>query len=337
MDSLTFLDKGLKGEPLPIYVLAGDQDFLKRQVRALLKSSILGENDDPFALTTFPGEKTAFAEVIDAVSTRPFLSPRRLVVVQDADPFVTAARDKLERYVSKPSTAGVLILEVKTWTSTTRLAKALVANTIQCKAPSKAKLPDWCVNWALARFGKQLVAAAARSLVDLVGEDMGQLDTELNKLTLYVGDRARITAEDVDRLVSNSREENVWQIFDRIAEGDAAGALRLLDGLLAQGEEFFKLLGAMAASLRKLAQAGRLSMQGATLAEAMERANVPPFVRRGAEAQMRHLGRQRLARLYDWLMEANMLARTTDGPPKELILERLIVRLARKGDAGRVQ
>lgn len=334
MDSLTFLEKPAKGDPLPIYVLAGDQDFLKRQVRAQIKKHVLGESDDPFAIAVFPGEKTSFAEVADAVSTRPFLSPRRLVVVQDADPFVTASRDKLERYVAKPSAAGVLVLEVKTWAATTKLAKALVANAVQCKAPPKAKLPDWCVHWALTRHGKQLVAAAARSLVDLVGEDMGLLDAELDKLALYVGDKARITAEDVDRLVSPAREEDVWQMLNRTAEGDLPAALRMLDNLLAAGEtnEAFKVLGALAASLRKVAQAGRLALQGVPIREALDRAKA----HFSAEAQLRHLGRQRIDRLFDWLVEANMLFRTTDGPPKELVLERLLIRLGRKADA-RVQ
>jgi len=334
MDSLTFLEKAPKGDPLPIYVLAGDQDFLKRQVRAQIKKHVLGDSDDPFAIAIFPGEKTTFAEVADAVSTRPFLSPRRLVVVQDADPFVTASRDKLERYVAKPSAAGVLVLEVKTWTATTKLAKALVPNAVQCKAPAKAKLPDWCVQWALARYGKQLVAAAARSLVDLVGEDMGLLDAELDKLALYVGDKARITAEDVDRLVSPAREEDVWQMLNRTAEGDLPAALRMLDNLLAAGEtnEAFKVLGALAASLRKVAQAGRLALQGVPVREALERTKA----HFSAEAQLRHLGKQRIDRLFDWLLEANMLFRTTDGPPKELVLERLLIRLGRKADA-RVQ
>jgi DNA polymerase-3 subunit delta len=338
MDCLTFLDKGPpKGVLLPVYILAGDQDFLKLQVRHVLRQHVLGESADPFALTVLPGDRANFADVIDTVSTRSFFAAQRMVVVQDADPFVTASRDRLERYVANPSTAGILVLEVKTWTSTTRLAKALVANTIQCKAPTRAKLPEWCVAWAQSRHQKQLAAPAARSLVDLVGEDMGLLDMELSKLALYVGDRAKITAEDVDHLVSNSREENIWKIFDHIGEGDAGSAVRLLDHLMTQGEDFFKLLGAMASSLRKLAQAGRLSQQGTPISEALERAGVPPFVRRGAEQQMRHLGRGRLNRLYDWLLETNMLARTTDGPPKELLLERLIVQLARKPEAGRIQ
>ena len=58
-------------------------------------------------------------------------------------------RPALERYVQKPSTAGVLILDVKTFPETTKLAKALPdAAKIACKSPPEYKLAAWCVEWA---------------------------------------------------------------------------------------------------------------------------------------------------------------------------------------------
>lgn len=335
MDSADFLDRPpTKGDPLPIYVLAGDEDFLKHQVRAVLRTFILAGHDDPFALATYPGDKASYSEVISAVSTRPFLAPRRLVIVEDADPFVTAARDKLEKYAKAPSSAGVLILDVKTWPATTKLARALVENTIQCKAPALARLPEWCVNWCLARYGKQLPLTAARALVEMIGSDMGLLDMELTKLSIYVGERAKITVDDVDKLVSGTSQEDVWKMLSFVAEGNAASALRVLDGLLATGDSkkgAFPVLGAIAWSLTKLAQAGRLAIQGVPLRDALTKVGA----RGPAEAQLRHLGRQRVSQIYDWLLEVNVLFRSTDHAPEQLLLEQLLVRLSRPGDASR--
>src|SRR5262249_10521437 len=156
---------------------------------------------------SFPGDKTSFAEVHNELTTLPFLSQRRVVHVENADPFVTRERDKLEKYAAQPSTSGVLILDVANWLATTRLAKQLPDSLIVCKAPALPKLVEWCQKWAPAQHGKQLAASAAKLLVDLVGADMGLLDQELAKLSLYVGDGARIESADVDRLVGQSREE----------------------------------------------------------------------------------------------------------------------------------
>jgi DNA polymerase-3 subunit delta len=186
------------------------------------------------------------------------------------------------------------------------------------------------VQRALEAHGKQLTDEAARLLVDLIGQEMGQLDQELAKLAAYVGDGKRIDAADVDRLVGCSREENTWKIFDAIAGGRSAEALAILDRALDQGEDPFRILGAFSMQLRRLAQAYRLTQQGRSLGAALEELNVPPFSQRGLDQQLRHLGRRRAERLYDWLLEIDQGLKGGSQLPSRLLLERLVVGLARQ-------
>src|SRR5919201_397344 len=116
MDSLTFLERLPKAKPQPLYVLHGDEPFLKRQVLVAVQKLVLGTDDPGFALTTFPGEKATWGEVCDELETLPFLSPRRLVVVENADPFVTRERSRLEKFAgeldARAGSTGVLVLDV---------------------------------------------------------------------------------------------------------------------------------------------------------------------------------------------------------------------------------
>src|SRR5262245_7813408 len=169
MDSLTFLDRVATARVQPLYVLHGDESFLKRLVSEALRRLVLGPEGDPLALSSFPGDRAAWPAVLNDLRTRPFLSPRRLVIVEDADPFVSAERAKLEKFVADldnaPST-GVLVLDVKTWAANTRLAKAVPDSmTITCDTPDTRSLPEWCVRRCAAEHGKQLGGAAARLLV----------------------------------------------------------------------------------------------------------------------------------------------------------------------------
>ena len=125
MDAIQFLGKSTKTKRQPIFVLNGDEDFLKRQVLAALRALVLGAGDDGFGLSVHAGDKATFAAVRDEVETLPLLGPRRLVVVDRADPFVSRYRAQLERYVEAPGGAGVLVLDVASWPANTRLAKAL--------------------------------------------------------------------------------------------------------------------------------------------------------------------------------------------------------------------
>jgi DNA polymerase-3 subunit delta len=330
MDGLTFLERADKAKLRPLYVLHGDEDFLKRQVLLALRAQVLGPDGDEFGVSVHAGDKATLAAVFDELQTAPFFSPRRLVVVENADPFVTRYREALEKAVGRLPDSGTLVLDVKTWAANTRLARVVDADaTITCKAPYASKLPAWCVQWAAARHGKQLTGPAADLLLELVGPEMGQLDQELHKLAVYIGGRSRIDAEDVDRLVGSSRAENTWKIFDAIGSGRSAEALTILDRLLDQGEEPLGILGAFSMQLRRLAKVARLNQLGQPLAAAMAQAGVLPYQTRGCEQQLRHLGRRRTERLYDWLLQVNAGLKGGSQLPPRTLLERLVLQLAR--------
>src|SRR5438132_1165292 len=106
MDSLVFLERAQRLKPQPVYVLHGDEDFLKRQVVTALRRIVLGEGDHAFGLSAHAGDKAAFADIRAELETVPFLSPRRLVVVEHADPFVSQFRTQLEKYVAEPPATG---------------------------------------------------------------------------------------------------------------------------------------------------------------------------------------------------------------------------------------
>ncbi len=335
MDSLAFLEHAGDHEPQPVYVLYGDEAFLKRQVLAVLRPLILGPEGTDFGLSSHDGDRASFAAVHDELETLPFLSPRRLVVVDNADPFVTRHRAALEKYVAEPSATGVLVLDVKAWPSNTRLYKLVGTDAaLSCKALAAHRLPAWCVQWAAARYSKKLLGPAAELLVQLVGQDMGQLDQELAKLAIYVNPANRIEAGDVDRLVGRSRSENTWKIFDAIGQGRIVEALGILDHLLDQGEEPLRILGAFSMQLRRLAQAARLTQQGHSLNAALEEVGVPPYNLKGCEQQLRHLGLRRVDRVYEWLLEADLGLKGSSQLPPRTLLERLVLRLARKNEPG---
>jgi DNA polymerase-3 subunit delta len=336
MDALAYLDKAAKSKRQPVYVLVGDEDFLKRRCRDAILSLVLGDADPAFAVTVYPGEKLDFSAVRNDLDTLPFLSPARVVVVDAADPFVTAHREALEQYVQKPSKIGVLVLDVKTFPETTRLAKALPDSAkLVCKAPPGLKLPDWVVGWSRARHGRAIAPDAAALLIDLVGPQLGLLDQELEKLAVAVGDKRAIGPEDVDTFVGRSRAANVFQILNAIAEGEPAAALTILGELFEEGEDALVILGPLTFQLRKLAAAGRLVGQGQSLGSAMDDAGVPkwPAARQAFEQQLRHLGRRRLDRLTEWLIEVNLGLKGGSPLPPRLQLERLLVKLARPREA----
>lgn len=336
MDALAFLDKAATAKRQPVYALVGDEDFLKRRVRDAIVAAALGDADPAFAVSVYPGDKLDFSTVRNDLDTLPFLSPCRVVVVEPADGFVTNHRPALERYVAQPSSAGILVLDVKTFPETTKLAKALPdAAKIACKAPYANKLPAWCAEWARAAHGKRLTKDASELLVELVGPAMGLLDQEIEKLAVAVGKKTAIEAEDVDRLVGRSKAADVFRIMDAVGEGKPGQALAILEALFAEGEDPMAVLGPLTWQLRQLASIGRLIADGQALGPAMDTVRVPNFRRASYEKQVRWLGRRRLEKLTEWLVEINLGLKGGTALPERVQVERLVVRLARPREEKR--
>ena len=340
MDAMQFLEKAAKAKRQPIYALIGDEDFLKRRARDAIISSILEDADPAFAVSVYSGEKLDFSTVRNDLDTPSFLAPCRIVIVEDADKkphpmveaFLSTHRPALEKYAAKPSSVGVLILDVKSFPETTKLAKALPdAAKISCKAPNTDRLPAWCVGWAKTAHKVKLVLNAAELLVELVGPAMGLLDQEIEKLTVAIGAKPAIEAEDVDRLVGRSSSADVFRILDAIGEGRPKAALGILESLFAEGEDPMAILGPMTAQLRKLAAVGRGVANKESLGQAMDNAGVPKWekARIGCEKQVKWLGLRRLGQLTNWLVEINLGLKGGNALPERVQVERLIVKLAR--------
>ena len=329
MDALTFLSAKRKPAAQPLYVLHGEENFLRLQVRAKLEQLLLDDADPAFALASYPGEDAVWSVIRNELDTRPFLAPRRVVVIEQADPFVSEFRTQLEKLADAPS-AGTLILEVKSWPKNTKLAKKVPDEAVVvCNSPPSASLPGWCIQRAESEYQKKLSRPAATLLIELAGTSLGMLDQELAKLASFAGTAAAITEQDVEQVTGRSSAAETFKIFDAIGQGQPAQALAILHGLFEQGEEPLRILGAFSWQLRRLAQAGRLATQGQSITQALDALNVPPFARKGVEQQLKHLGRRRIERLYDWLLETDLGLKGGNPLPERTQLERLVVRLAR--------
>lgn len=323
--------------PQPVNVVFGDEGFLKRHVLANLKKQALGTSDADFSLTVFEGKQAELADVLDELSTMAmFGGSSRLVLIEEADEFVSRYRSELEDYVASPRPTGKLILETKSWPGNTRIAKAVAAKglPIDCSAPKAAQIPKWLKGWAKRTHEVSLESSAAGMLVDLVGTELGLLDQEVSRLALSVGEDRKISAQMVSQNVGSWRARTTWDMLDAALIGDLKGALTQLDRLLLAGENPIAILGQIAATLRRFAAATRIVLAGeasrsrVSVRSALEQAGIRSFVLGKAEKQLRHLGRERGSQLYQWLIETDLDLKGNSALPPRMVIENLLIRLA---------
>jgi DNA polymerase-3 subunit delta len=324
-----FLKPGDKTAVPSVVAVAGDQRFLKVACLRDLARRVLGE-DDEFGPSRFPGESAELKSVLDELATVSMWGGRRLAVVEDADPFVTNHRAALERYIAKPSKGGVLVLDVKSWPKTTKLAKAVAATGLEldCSELKGAELQRWLADTARDEYGKSLDRDAASLLAELAGPDLGLLDRELAKLSDYAGDRAEITAADVTALVGGWKAETTFKMLEHVRAGDLGAALVELDHLLRAGEAPQRILGGVLFVYRKLAAATETARRGTPLPAAVRAAGVFPKDQADSVEYLKRIGSKSAGRFFEHLVEADAALRGYGRLPERIVLERLLIRLS---------
>lgn len=335
--ALDFLAEKTHAPAQACCVLFGDEPFLKGLALAEVRQMVLGDGEAEFALTRFDGRNAEWRSVADELFTAGlFGGGRRLVVVDDADDFVSDHRAQLEETTARVNRTGTLVLIVQSWPGNTRLAKQVAASglAIECKSPPPARLVKWLSTLARDRHDARLERDAAETLLEIVGPELGLLDQELAKLAAAANGQP-ITAERVQQLVGGWRAKTAWDMLDAAVEGRTGQALIELDRLLLSGENPIAIMGQIGATLRRFAAATRFielteaSGGRANLRQALEMAGIKSFVVQKSEGQLRKLGRERAGQIYTWLLEADLALKGQSSAPARArtVLEQLVVRL----------
>ena len=261
----------------PIYVICGKDKYLVSGQCESLVDKLLSPEERTMALYQPEADKAQITDVLDELRTLPFLAKRRVVVIKDADKFISENRESLEKYFEDPCKTGVLILVVDTWSKSTRLAKKLpfVGTLIGVNEIKPGQLSTYAGTYAREQCGKSLPRAAAELLVELVGDDAGRICREIDKLAIYVDQQNSIGTNDVEKLTGHNRMFNAFAVIDAITTGNAAEAVERLRNMFAADKSAeYTVIGAFAFHFRRMFNAKSLLEKGLSQRQVSEKLRI---------------------------------------------------------------
>ncbi|MDR2762841.1 MAG: DNA polymerase III subunit delta [Planctomycetaceae bacterium] len=319
-------------------VVFGDDSFFKSHAERILREQVLNGEDAEFSLRRFDGNDITFSDLIKEVSTRAmFGGDRRFVLLEEADSFVSRFRGELENYFVKPSDSAVLVLDLKTFPSNTNLYKKAIESglVIEAKALTDKEASAWIVKWSKHCHRVTCDSAAADALLERVGSEAGLLDQELAKLALMIPSKdGTITVDLVEKATGSWRTQSTFDMIDMALAGRTAAAIKHLNSLLAAGENEIGILAQIAYSLRKFAAATRIILDAEksgrpiSVQTALDKVGIKRFFIEKSEKQMKMLGRNRGAKLIDWLLQTDINLKGGSRSIARLSLETLIIKIA---------
>ncbi|QDT96212.1 DNA polymerase III subunit delta [Gimesia aquarii] len=319
----------------PVIILFGDDRYMKQEAIKAIEPIVLGDEEDT-SLTRFEGKRLQNelppSALFDELKTVSMWGDKRLVIIDEAEKYVSAFRSKLEKYLESPSKSSILVLDVKSWSKSTRLAKlvAKIGLDLECKELKGGPLAKWISDTAGKIHQKQISRDAALLLIEMVGTHCGQIHQELEKLATFVGDQPRIGPDDIRAVVGGWKAETTWAMTGALRDGNISDALRYLDHLLIAGEAPQKILGGLTFVWRKYFKAAQLAVQGTPLKQALKEAGVFPRDIDSSDRYLRRLSRQRAEKISQWLLNTDLNLKGNSRLAPRLELEQLLFLLSGK-------
>ena len=226
-----------KGQIRPLYYFYGDEPYLMDKcVQQLLERLVSADLRD-FNLNVYYGTESKGDEIAETAATLPMFASWRVVVVKKADALSAASLEVLSSYIQNPSPSTCLLLQGEKIDQRKKFFTEIkkTGELVEFKRLYENQLPTFIRNEASLR-GRKIEPAAAEMLVYLVGNNLQELVSELEKAILYVGEAREILVSHVRSIVSDTRVNSVFELTDALGEKKLEKALRSLGRLLNDGE-----------------------------------------------------------------------------------------------------
>ncbi|MGB7582236.1 MAG: DNA polymerase III subunit delta [Sedimentisphaerales bacterium] len=289
-----------KAAPLLVYVIAGEDPSLVNAKYTEIIDGLVPAEERDAGLLVVDANKAVIAEILDELRTLPFFTKRKIVAIRNADKFISAHgqqdeedeqdkqdsqgapagasnREILERYFENPCPTGILVMTVSSWPKNTRLAKKLptIGTLVEIKPPKSEEFPSRIINYARDAHNKTLDYRTAGLLIELAGENLTRLYTEIDKLATYAAAEKAITTAHVESLIGRNREFDAFEVIESCLQRKTGPAIERLRKMFAEDKSAeYTTIGAFAYHIRRLFTAKKMLDEGCSQYEVAGKARI---------------------------------------------------------------
>jgi DNA polymerase-3 subunit delta len=259
-----------------IYLLYGEEGYLKKQYRDRLKKAVCGEDTMNYAY--FEGKGINVNEVIAMADTMPFFAEQRLVVVENSG-FFKNTNEKLSEYIGQIPDSTVMVFVEEETDKRSKLFKKAKETGYVCEMAKQT--PAILSKWALQivhQAGKSITSDTMDYFLAAAGNDMNHISMELEKLITYTMDRDVITKEDINEICTVLTVSKIFDMIDAMGSKNRKKALDLYYDMIEVKEPPMRILYMLSRQFNLMLQAKELREHGVGAKELAAKMGVAPFV-----------------------------------------------------------
>ncbi len=260
-----------------MYLLYGEERYLKRQYADRLKQSLCAEGDN-MNNHFYEGKDISVGEIIDLAETLPFLAERRVIFISNSGLFKSGG-EKMAEYLNECNETTLFIFVESEVDKRSKLFKTLQTQgyVAEFNIQDETTLKRW-VAGILKKEGKKITENTVQLFLTKTGTDMENIQMELEKLISYCLDKEIITDKDVETICTTRITNHIFDMVGAIAEQKTDLALQLYYDLLALKEPPMRILFLIARQCNMLLQVKEMKTRGFDNRTIGTKIGVPPFI-----------------------------------------------------------
>lgn len=292
-----------------MYLLYGEESYLKKQFKNRLKEALLADGDE-MNYAYFEGKGISYTEIIGLAETLPFFSERRVIVIENSGFFKNAMPEFAEYLKTLPDTTFLVFVEEEI-DKRGKMYKAVQANghISEFSKQDEKTLLYWIAG-LVKKEKKQIKESTAKYLISKVGTDMQTIEGEMEKLFCYTLGQTEITIEDVDAICTTQITNKIFDMLEAVAMKKQRKALDYYYDLLSLKEPPMRILYMLARQFSKLLEVKDLMSRGMNQSEIAKKSGLHPYATKKYMQQSKAFSSKELRKIIEEAVEYEEMVKT---------------------------
>ncbi|MCU0370960.1 MAG: DNA polymerase III subunit delta [Bacteroidales bacterium] len=214
----------------PVYLLHGEEPYFIDAITDLIEKSVLTESEKEFNQTVVYGRDTDTGSIIDMARRFPMMANYQVVIIREAQDI-----DKIENlqpYMERPQTSTILVIAHKHKKIDQRksFAKSVDKAGILFESARiyENKVPAW-INEQIISRGFAIRPDACQLLAECLGNDLGRISNELEKLFINLQTGSTIDTGLIERNIGIDKDYNIFELQNALGSRDVTKANRIVN------------------------------------------------------------------------------------------------------------
>lgn len=250
-----------------LLLIYGEEQFLVEELIYHIIEKSIENGMNANSIEKLDGSIISEQEIVDCANNLSLISPQKLVIVNNFDILYKNKRKSFQglvNYLKNPNTDTNLIF-IGAPSRLNGLSKELSNSKKNTSAKSKVdklpevlrylfqndlfveypklydnEIPEWLMR-RVKKYGKEIDLQTA-NLISLSCNSLREIENEIQKLNVYLGNKSQITIDDVEQIVGINRENNVFELVKSVGAKNLELSLRITDNLLTQSNQSVLIL-----------------------------------------------------------------------------------------------